>query len=350
MPWTSVDTSTTKNTASKIVSLPGTPSAWGNVASTIGTAPRRPAQPPLDAVPVHGLLHREPASWPIVGVVVDGACAHTRGTWNNLRHGRRRVRLACRGGDDRLSLATDLGTGQPLDHALRTCWLSLRCGRGARARRDRPVRACTTWRCCASSAARPTPRSPPSLAGGDDLAFNATMAPILKAAAGEGMRYFVRHLAEDLPAHRRAGRIAGRSAIRAGPTAACRDIARSPPASARRLGLGRRRVRRPRARLRALGRQGSPRRAGRRGGAGGGQGRRRRPRCRAVSRRRYGWPAARRRARRSRRGHGYDPAVVDALSADGERWLAELGDDPCAAVLDAEPAPVTIQRPTSTRR
>ena len=41
-----------------------------------------------------------------------------------------------------------------------------------------------------------------------------------------------------------------------------------------------------------------------------------------------------------RRGRGYDPAVVDALLADGERWLAEIGDDPCAAVLDAEPAPV----------
>ncbi len=41
-----------------------------------------------------------------------------------------------------------------------------------------------------------------------------------------------------------------------------------------------------------------------------------------------------------RRGRAYDPAVVDALAVDGERWLAESGDDVCAAVLDAEPAPV----------
>jgi HD-GYP domain-containing protein (c-di-GMP phosphodiesterase class II) len=34
------------------------------------------------------------------------------------------------------------------------------------------------------------------------------------------------------------------------------------------------------------------------------------------------------------------PAVVDALIEDGERWLGEIGDDPCARVLDAEPAPV----------
>ena len=43
------------------------------------------------------------------------------------------------------------------------------------------------------------------LAGGDDVAFNATMAPMLMARPGESMRYFVRHLAEDLPPRRRAG-------------------------------------------------------------------------------------------------------------------------------------------------
>jgi putative nucleotidyltransferase with HDIG domain len=41
-----------------------------------------------------------------------------------------------------------------------------------------------------------------------------------------------------------------------------------------------------------------------------------------------------------RRGHAYDPAVVDAFVADGEGWLAAIGDDPCVEVLEAEPAPV----------
>jgi HD-GYP domain-containing protein (c-di-GMP phosphodiesterase class II) len=40
-----------------------------------------------------------------------------------------------------------------------------------------------------------------------------------------------------------------------------------------------------------------------------------------------------------RRGRAHDPAVTDALLADGQRWLAEVGDDPCEAVLDTEPAP-----------
>ena len=41
---------------------------------------------------------------------------------------------------------------------------------------------------------------------------------------------------------------------------------------------------------------------------------------------------------RHRRGHAYDPAVVDAFIAEGERWLAAIGDDPCAQVLEGEPA------------
>ena len=41
-----------------------------------------------------------------------------------------------------------------------------------------------------------------------------------------------------------------------------------------------------------------------------------------------------------RRGHGYDPAVVDVLVEAGREWLADVADDPCAAVLEAEPSPV----------
>jgi HD-GYP domain-containing protein (c-di-GMP phosphodiesterase class II) len=56
--------------------------------------------------------------------------------------------------------------------------------------------------------------------------------------------------------------------------------------------------------------------------------------------RRAGWPAAAEVLGR-RRNRTYDPAVVDVLLAGGERWLAEAGDDPCAAVLGAEPGPVS---------
>jgi hypothetical protein len=105
-----------------------------------------------------------------------------------------------------LSLATDLGTGQPLEHGLRTCWLSLQTAEVLGL--DDAARSCVYYVAllrflgCTSDAADTA-----VLAGGDDVAFNAAMAPMLMAQPGEAMRYFVRHLAEDLPAHRRAGRV-----------------------------------------------------------------------------------------------------------------------------------------------
>src|SRR5262245_8391038 len=105
-----------------------------------------------------------------------------------------------------LSLATDLGTGQPMEHGLRTCWLSLRVCDALDL--DQPTRSCVYFVAllrflgCTSDAAETA-----VLAGGDEIAYNARMAPILMAPAGEAMRYFVRHLAEDQPIHRRLGRI-----------------------------------------------------------------------------------------------------------------------------------------------
>lgn len=55
--------------------------------------------------------------------------------------------------------------------------------------------------------------------------------------------------------------------------------------------------------------------------------------------RRAGWPGAVD-VLTHRRAHGYDPDVVDVLIEQGRAWLDELGDDPGAAVLAAEPPPV----------
>ncbi len=105
-----------------------------------------------------------------------------------------------------LSLATDLGTGQPMDHALRTCALSLAAAEALGL--DDAGRSCVYYVAllrflgCTSDASDVA-----VIAGGDDVAFNATMAPILMASAGEATRYFVRHLGEGLPMPRRAGRI-----------------------------------------------------------------------------------------------------------------------------------------------
>jgi HD-GYP domain-containing protein (c-di-GMP phosphodiesterase class II) len=236
-----------------------------------------------------------------------------------------------------LSLATDLGTGQPLDHALRTCALSVAAAEALAlddgTRSDVFYVALLRFLGCTSDASEVA-----VIAGGDDVTFNATMAPALMASAGEGMRYFVRHLAEDLPAARRAGRIvmalsdpgwASRSAA-----GHCEVGARL----ARRLGLNE-------GVCDALG-HAFERWDGK--GHPDGQAGEEVPvavRVVAAARdaelfsRHFGWPAAADVLGR-RRGRGYDPTVVDVLIADGERWLAGLGDELCAAMLDAEPAPV----------
>jgi hypothetical protein len=101
-----------------------------------------------------------------------------------------------------LSLATDLSTGQPLEHGLRTCRMSLTVAEELGL--DVGTRSCVYYFAllrflgCTSDAAETA-----QLAGGDDLAFNAAMAPVLMADPGEGTRFFLRHLAEGLPARRR---------------------------------------------------------------------------------------------------------------------------------------------------
>ena len=236
-----------------------------------------------------------------------------------------------------LSLATDLGTGQPMEHGLRTCWLSLAASEALGL--DAAARSCVYYVAllrflgCTSDASETA-----VLAGGDDVAFNATMAPMLGAGSGEGMRFFVRHLAEDLPAHRRAGRVVR---ALADPGAERRSLSSHCEVAARvggRLGMGDA-VCGARAHAYEWW-DGTGYPAGLAGDAV--------PlaiRVVSVARdaelwtRQAGWPQAAAVLAR-RRGRAHDPTVVDAFLAEGERWLVGIGDDPCAAVLDAEPGPV----------
>ena len=84
-----------------------------------------------------------------------------------------------------LSLATDLGTGQPMEHGLRTCWLSLAVAQALGL--DAAQLSCVYYVAllrfvgCTSDASEIA-----AVAGGDDVAFNATMAPMLMAQPGEG--------------------------------------------------------------------------------------------------------------------------------------------------------------------
>ena len=236
-----------------------------------------------------------------------------------------------------LSLATDLGTGQPLEHGLRTCWLSMRTstalGHDAATRSVVFYVALLRFLGCTSDAAETA-----VLAGGDDVAFNASMAPMLLARPGEGMSYFVRHLAEDRPALERAGRV-GRAL--ADPGMSRRSLSGHCEVGARlagRLGVGEPVVEALAHAYERWDGKGYP------DGLEGDDV----PvavRVVAVARdvelwtRRSGWPAAAE-VLTHRRGHGYDPAVVDVLANEGAEWLSDIGDDLDASLLDAEPAPV----------
>jgi HD-GYP domain-containing protein (c-di-GMP phosphodiesterase class II) len=236
-----------------------------------------------------------------------------------------------------LSLATDLGLGQPMEQGMRTCWLSLAAAEALDL--DPSTRSCVYYVAllrflgCTSDASEVA-----AMAGGDDVAFNAAMGPMAMAKTGEAMRYFVRHLAEDLPWHRRAGRVVRAMADpgmdRRSMSGHCEVAVRL----ATRLGMDT-------SVCGALAHAWE--RWDGKGYPAGLAGDEVPVAIRVVSvardvelwTRRAGWPAASD-VLSHRRGHGYDPAVVDVLLAGGERWLDEIGDDPCALVLDAEPAPV----------
>ena len=235
-----------------------------------------------------------------------------------------------------LSLASDLGTGQPLEHGLRTCLLSLKVAESMGV--DGPTRSCVyhvallRFLGCTSDASEAA-----VVAGGDDVAFNAVFAPMLNAQPGESVRFFVGHLGEDLPLGRRIGRIA--SAL-ADPEGGRRSLSAHCEAAARLAGR--------------LGMPDSVRdslahayeRWDGKGYPDGLSGEAVPLAIRVVAAardaelwaREAGWTTAAE-VLAHRRGRAYAPDVVDALSVGGEAWLAEIGDDACAAVLDAEPAP-----------
>jgi HD-GYP domain-containing protein (c-di-GMP phosphodiesterase class II) len=106
-----------------------------------------------------------------------------------------------------LSLATDLGTGQPLAHALRTCLLSLELTRRSGVGGERPADvyyvALLRFVGCTSDASETA-----AAVGGDEMGFNAGMAPALMGTAVEQVRALAATVGEGLPAPRRVARVA----------------------------------------------------------------------------------------------------------------------------------------------
>jgi hypothetical protein len=107
-----------------------------------------------------------------------------------------------------VSLATDLGTGQPPFHGVRTSVLATAVGRelgldDAAVAEVQQVALLRFLDCTAdaSQTARMT--------GGDDLAFLAAMAPVAMGAKAEMARRLVGTVGAGRPALRRAGLVAG---------------------------------------------------------------------------------------------------------------------------------------------
>jgi HD-GYP domain-containing protein (c-di-GMP phosphodiesterase class II)/DNA-binding CsgD family transcriptional regulator len=234
-----------------------------------------------------------------------------------------------------VSLATDLGTGQPLGHALRTCALAVALAEELGCSSDEvgAVHRFSLLRFlgCTADASETA-----AAAGGDDRAFNAAMAPVVMGSGREVVGRLVRSVGAGEPVLRRARLVArGLADLRGDPLAVHCEVAAM---LAARAGL-------EAAVVHALGHayerwdgKGSP--AGLAGDAV--------PlpvRIAAVARdvdlaRGLGQDPGDR--LQERRGRAYDPAVVDAVGRIGPG----LGDnDEWEAALACEPEPVATIEP-----
>lgn len=97
-----------------------------------------------------------------------------------------------------LSLATDLGMGQPMQHALRTCLLSVDAGEELglkdEALSDVYYLSLLRFVGCTADAHEEAVK-----VGGDEIAFRAGVAPVIMGDTPEFFRHMVQHFAEGSP-------------------------------------------------------------------------------------------------------------------------------------------------------
>ncbi|MGH2354336.1 MAG: HD domain-containing phosphohydrolase, partial [Chloroflexota bacterium] len=136
-----------------------------------------------------------------------------------------------------LSLATDLGMGQPMEHALRTCLLSLRLGEALGLGRDhlRDVYYVALLRFLGCTA---DAHETAAAVGGDEIAFRVNVAPVLGGSPLDFIGRAITGLGRGRGALARARAVGGflvnAPRIRGGIVAHC-ELAEN---LARRLGLG----------------------------------------------------------------------------------------------------------------
>jgi hypothetical protein len=136
-----------------------------------------------------------------------------------------------------VSLATDIGTGQPTEHGLRSCLVALRIGQvlGLHERELADVYYVALLAMLGCTANAPADAA----LFGDELAFGAAAAPVLMGGRGAMFSWLLSRFAADQPPARRAARVAramllGPGALAAGTAAHC-EVAQL---MARRLGFG----------------------------------------------------------------------------------------------------------------
>jgi HD-GYP domain-containing protein (c-di-GMP phosphodiesterase class II)/DNA-binding CsgD family transcriptional regulator len=237
-----------------------------------------------------------------------------------------------------LSLATDLGMGQPMEQALRTCllamWAGQQLGLDGATLADVYYLALLRFVGCTADA-----HEEALSVGGDEIAYRAGLAPILMGTTSEYLRFMLRHFAEDRPPLSRMRLLA--SALAGGTGEAKRTIAIHCEVArmlTARIGLGD---------AVAQGIAHIFERWDGKGLPGELAGEKIPIAVRIVTaardvevlQRLGGWPFAVE-CLSQRRARAYDPAVADVFLAHGEQWLGELDTDSTwDAVLAAEPAP-----------
>jgi HD-GYP domain-containing protein (c-di-GMP phosphodiesterase class II)/DNA-binding CsgD family transcriptional regulator len=219
-----------------------------------------------------------------------------------------------------LSLATDLGMGQPLGHAIRCCVLGTglaeACGLGPAQRADVFHVALLRYIGCTADAAEV------AAFAGDEIALAVAVAPVVMGEpegerAAAGLPELERAKAATITAHcEAAALLAQRLGLGPGVVAAVRHGFERWDGRGHPAGLAGPEVPLP-TRIAVLARDVD------------------------LFAANGGFPAAAE-VVRARRGRAYDPQVVDAFCRDGERLLATAADAGPEHLLELDPAPVGV--------
>jgi HD-GYP domain-containing protein (c-di-GMP phosphodiesterase class II)/DNA-binding CsgD family transcriptional regulator len=236
-----------------------------------------------------------------------------------------------------ISLATDLGTGQSLEHALRTCLLSQRAGEALGLepgeRRELYYVSLLRFLGCTSEAGDDA-----RFTEGREMDFYAGFAPVFMGQQAEILSWIVTHLGETRPPLRRARLVLGALADTGGMDRSIAAHCEAGQRLAHRLGLNERVVASLGLAFERWDGKGYPNRV---------------PgdeipasvRVSLVARdfellERIGGQELVRQTLSKRSGRAYDPTVVEAFLDSGAAWIEDLAGEPLwEAALDAEPFP-----------